>query len=491
MRKRDSWVIFLVALVAIWNTTYKLDFQPMFLWDESRQANNTMEIVKSGNYAFTTYENHPDFWNTKPHLLVLIQSVFFQILGPGLLALRLPSALAAAATVVLWFVFLYRRKRYMAAFAVVVILLSCRGFNVYHIARTGDYDALLVLLLSAVATTFFRGICEAWTSKRSFTISVLFTLAILTKSLAALIWLPVFGLLFLTLAKEKGKWLQQLVIPFSSSLFLAGMYYVLRESATPGYWNAVWQNEITGRYLIPNEGHVTHWYYYFQVLHDTYFQGFVYLLIPAFFGLFRAKEPDKKAMWFLLLSIALFLAIISFSATRIHWYIAPAIPMLAVFSVLGTESLIRILPYKKIVAAAVMMAVLFLSVWQFRILWKENLTFDGVYPQFVLQQAEKNGRMPHAGWWLYQNYKPLENYYRTVFAAKDIPFRITDKFDFKSADTVFMYHFNHTDSMHKYHYCRQLKAPQKSLPMWVFVVDSNRMVTNDRIEIPSRDTLTK
>jgi hypothetical protein len=107
-------------------------------------------------------------------------------------------------------------------------------------------------------------------------------------------------------------------------------------------------------------------------------------------------------------------------------------------------------------------------------LWKDNLQAEGVRPQFVLQQAEIAGKMPYKGYWMYENYKAIENYYSGIFRRKDIPFQMTDKFQYKSGDTVMVNHYNQLDSIGKYYECRQLVAPNDKMPIWVMVIDQSK-----------------
>lgn len=76
---------------------------------------------------------------------------------PPLLALRLPSAMATAATVALLFAFcrLVQRDR-LAGIAAAVLVLTSTLFVGPHVARTGDYDALLSLFILLQVIAFER-----------------------------------------------------------------------------------------------------------------------------------------------------------------------------------------------------------------------------------------------------------------------------------------------------------------------------------------------
>ncbi|MBJ6109715.1 hypothetical protein JAO73_11875 [Hymenobacter sp. BT523] len=74
------------------------------MWDEARLAVNATEILQSGDWLITRYDGQPDLWNTKPPLFIWLQA----------------------------------------------------GFNGTHVARFGDYDAVLTLALTATALQWYR-----------------------------------------------------------------------------------------------------------------------------------------------------------------------------------------------------------------------------------------------------------------------------------------------------------------------------------------------
>jgi len=468
--------ICIAAVIAVWNSTYKLDVQPMFLWDESRQANNALEMLESGNVKYTTYENQPDFWNTKPHLLVFLQWIFFKILGPGLLALRLPSALAIAATVIIWMVFFLRKNLWVSAILFLLIAFCSRGLNIYHVGRTGDYDALLTLFLSIAFLQLYTLLFENGNKKNKIIFSIAVGMALLTKSFAAAIWMPIFAALYFVFTKDKKLRITGMVLPLLIPILGVIPYYLLHEYWTPGYLNAVFENEVLGRYFQQNEGHETRWYYYFSELFSNYFEGFILVIIPAYFLMKKVDPQKEKSIRFFWILILLFLTILSISATRIHWYMAPVIPVfcaiLAWYCGVSLQAQNKNLKYA---AWGLNMILLGICFWQFPKLWKDNLSAEGVRPQYVLQQAELKGKMPYTGYWMFENYKAIENYYSGIFRRKNLAFRITDKFHFHAKDTVMVYHYNQLDSIGKYYECRQLAAPDNDLPIWVMVIDRPKL----------------
>src|SRR5690606_35013342 len=93
---RHPWLVFIILLVIVYFPIFgHLDTFPVKWWDEARNATNAYEMYRTGNWIVATYDYTPDMWNTKPPLLIWIQVFFFKMLGPTVLAIRLPSAFAA------------------------------------------------------------------------------------------------------------------------------------------------------------------------------------------------------------------------------------------------------------------------------------------------------------------------------------------------------------------------------------------------------------
>ena len=98
----DRWdALCLGALLLLWFSLLVLHYSslPLQTWDEARNANNALEIARSGHWLVPSYEGIPDHWNTKPPLMIWQMSALMRLGLPPLLAVRLPTMLAALATV--------------------------------------------------------------------------------------------------------------------------------------------------------------------------------------------------------------------------------------------------------------------------------------------------------------------------------------------------------------------------------------------------------
>jgi 4-amino-4-deoxy-L-arabinose transferase-like glycosyltransferase len=268
----------------------------MELWDESRNANNAIEMAINGQWLVTTFNGLPDHWNTKPPLLIWMVAALLQSGAPALLALRLPSVVATMATVSLLFLFcriaLHDR---LAGVLSALLLLASSLFMGPHVSQTGDYDALLSFLTLAVVLSFWRYVDTAREQgSRWLMISgAALTLAVLTKGVCALFVVP--GLVAYLLLKCRFLWAMRdtrLWLTALAVLIVSAGYYLGRDALDPGYLQAVWRNELGGRYLAALEAHHEGPLFYFLVLLLEFEPGF--LLIPLLILPLRGSDTLRR-----------------------------------------------------------------------------------------------------------------------------------------------------------------------------------------------------
>ena len=292
-------------------------------------------MAERGDFLVAHYLEKLDMWNLKPPLMVWLQVVSMKFLGYNTLAVRLPSALAGLATMLLmlWFSSQVLRQKAIG-FLSGMVLATTAGFVAIHVTRTGEYDALLSLFLLAYALTYFRFLHDDHIPKtKSLCYFGLFlTLAILTKGVAGFFFLP--GLLVYTIFQKKLFWLLRqpsVYIVGFAVLAVVGAYYLGRETLNPGYLQAVWENELGGRLSTALEGHQRPMEYYISRMFSWQFRPWIFLLPAALLlGYWQYKHTlTAQMVIFLSLNAFVFLLIISLAQTKLGWYNAPVFPLLA------------------------------------------------------------------------------------------------------------------------------------------------------------------
>jgi 4-amino-4-deoxy-L-arabinose transferase-like glycosyltransferase len=331
---KNIYLIILFSSLVYFPVFLHLEVLPMRVWDEARLAINAYEMSQNGNFIVTHFEGKPDMWNTKPPLMIWLQVGLIKLLGFSELATRLPAALSAffTALVILLFAIKYI-KNYWYGFISVLILITSYGYIHIHTTRTGDYDSPLTLFSLSYCLSWFLFI--QFNEKKYLNLFfITLTLAVYTKGIAALIFIP--GILLYTIFEKQFKSLFRNKF-FFINLFLCvitiSAYYLIREYLNPGYLKAVWENELGGRYLTTLEGHGHPFLFYYYQLIDSHY-SFWYPLIPCgiAIGLLTKDPLLKKITLFSTLMMFSYLLFISLSRTKISWYDLPLYPFLALIS---------------------------------------------------------------------------------------------------------------------------------------------------------------
>ena len=327
----------LLLLLAAFPLYYELGRNSVQLWDESRVAVNATGIAHNGHWLVPTYEGTPEHWNTKPPLLIWMQALCFRMAGYSTWALRLPTLLATMGTV--WLLFRFAAKvlqRPLAGLLGSMVLVTCAGYVRLHVARTGDYDAMLTFWQVLIWTTFFEYL-ETGNRRHFIWFTIGIIAATLTKGPAGLLGVP--GLLVYATMRHKLWWLlrqPKVYVAAGAWLLLVGGYYWARESVDPGYWAAVQNNDLGGRFLTALDNHSEPWYFYLLNIQQSFFTPWLWAIGPALLVAFLQPEGvAKRAAGLLIAFVVGWLAIISTAQSKLDWYDAPIYPALSLLIGIG------------------------------------------------------------------------------------------------------------------------------------------------------------
>jgi len=314
-----------------------LDTLSLRLWDESRLAVNTLEMCKDGDWIVTHYEGKPDMWNTKPPLMIWVQVGFAKAIGVNELSLRLPSAIAAFLTCcLLIFISVRYIKDFWFGFIAVIVLITTQGYISEHGARTGDYDSLVTLFIAAACFTFFL-YTENQKPKYVYFFFISLTLAVLTKGITIMLFMPAF-LIYLMTRKQLTATLRNkhFYVGLTGFLTIIAGYYALREHYNLGYLEAVRNNELGGRFTKVIEGNTGDFGYYYRNLIDFRMPEWVFL-IPCgiLLGMVSKDKKIYQLTFFSSVSMIGYFIVISLSETKCGWYDIPMFPLLAIIISMG------------------------------------------------------------------------------------------------------------------------------------------------------------
>src|SRR4051812_30737006 len=235
-RVQTAFALIVLATACWFVFFYRLSAQPMQVWDEIRLADNAIEMVETGDLLVTRYDGKPEVWNTKPPLQIWLEALSVKLLGIQSLAFRLPSALAALATVLLLFVFARRELANLWwALLTALVLLTSTEFVLTHVARNGEYDALLVLCLLASSIAWFRYVWRPDQHHWLWLTALFVVFGVYTKGVQGLLLLPGMLLYVVAVRRFRVAFSQRaLYAAAAAGVACIAAYYGVREHLQPG-----------------------------------------------------------------------------------------------------------------------------------------------------------------------------------------------------------------------------------------------------------------
>lgn len=324
--------MFLLLALIYFIVFLKLNAFHIRWWDESIFAVNTYEMLHNGKFFTPYFRSLPDFFNTKPPLIIWLQLICVRLIGYNELAIRLPSAIAAALSILLLFKFIASRFSLIWAWLSALILLTSPGFIAFHTARTGDSDAALTLFLLVANLHFFEYLFTQ-KPKHIFLFLLFISLAFATKSIAALLFAPAYLIILIQQKKLKSVLLSySFLAGISLFFFTAFALILLREQQDYSYVREI-LFEDAGRVLKVVQNHQEPAIFYFENLFNTRFSTwFILLVVGCVLAFCTKQQEEKKLLRGLTALILVYLIIVSSSITKLIWYDMPLFPYLAVLA---------------------------------------------------------------------------------------------------------------------------------------------------------------
>ncbi len=337
-----NYTLFLAffILLAGFNLFFMLGEPPVFDWDESRHGVSAYEMIINNNFIKNTYLNEPDYWNLKPPLGLWLISLSYVIFGFNVFALRFWSAFFGFLTILI--VIQIARKildKWSALFS-VGILSTYFSFIGIHSARTGDFDSMLIFLITLTAL-LMMGSEEK--KIRLYLSGLLFSLSFLLKSFASVqIILVIVIYYILTGYYKKLKFLDLvLFLLFSSIPILTWVFFRYLEDGFT-FFEKMLLYDFVERTSKSIEGHrATLMVYVESVILKGLPWSIILILAISYRNRLAIKWINKLGLYltfdnFLSKKIILSWAIPILLAsgivkTKTEWYIFPIIPLISLY----------------------------------------------------------------------------------------------------------------------------------------------------------------
>ncbi|MEM9948993.1 MAG: glycosyltransferase family 39 protein [Cyanobacteria bacterium P01_D01_bin.36] len=328
--------LLLLGLMAFTMLFWRLGAESLNDWDEAIYAQVAKEIVNSGDWL--TLHWGYEVWFHKPPLFMWVTATFFKLFEVNEFWARVPSALSGFGLVGCTYLIackLYKKKEGQSVAHRIGLLSAAvllTNYTFVHFSRFGTTDIALTLS-SYLAIYAYLWVCEercwAWCGVWSAIAA-----AVMIKGVAGL---AIAIVLFMTLLLT-NHWRQAICcIPFWIGFGIASMVVIPWHAAMLVMHGQAFVDQYllyhvversTGGGLEGNEGGP---FFYVASLGE-YFFPWVYLLPLAMFQQVRnlwQKGGSVGAV--LLVLVAIVFGGFSLASTKLHWYIIPMYPAMAIW----------------------------------------------------------------------------------------------------------------------------------------------------------------
>ncbi|WP_006786107.1 ArnT family glycosyltransferase [Thiorhodospira sibirica] len=327
----------LLLLAALWTAFFfNLHAFPLFDLDEGAFSEATRDMLARGDWIATYLYGEPRY--DKPILIYWLQALSVSLFGLQEWALRLPSALASTAWMLLIYAFCARLGD--ARTGLIAATLGASAFAITVVGKAAIADGLLNLLIAAAMFAIYLH----YTRRQPRYIYLAFIamgLGFLTKGPVAVV-IPLLASLLFYLLKGQGRaWLAAAFNPLGLGLFLALVlpwYLTITWREGPGFLLGFLLEHNLGRFQAPMHGHSGPLFFYLPVLLVALLP-YSSLLVRTLWEMRRSWVYRQDLHAFLLVWFAVVLVLFSLSGTKLPHYILYGVTPLLILMALHLETL--------------------------------------------------------------------------------------------------------------------------------------------------------
>lgn len=298
-------------------------------WDESVYANIARDTLRTGKWFVLHQGSSP--WFDKPPLCIWTTAIFYKIFGVNEFATRLTSACFGVATVLLVYLFVKRMYNKNTALLSALLLLALPHYLRY--TKLNSMDSALTFFITLMIFLFWMG-----QERPVYLIlcGISFVFAYLTKGLAAFLGPAIIFLYCFLSGNIRALVKKEFIIGIMFAVLAIGLWHLIQYLllGQEGLRGVIYHFKRTVAVV---DGHTGGPNFYQKAIFNKNkpWSVLIYVSLAYLIWLVFTKK-DKKAV---LLScwIAGTYIIYALIKTKLHWYIMPIYPALAVASALLIE----------------------------------------------------------------------------------------------------------------------------------------------------------
>jgi len=288
--------------------------------DEPRYPQAALEMIERQNFLVPYFNQEPRY--DKPILFYWAEIASLKIFGVSEFAARLPSVLAAIATLSL--VYLLAELEGMGWIA-CMILMSCLEF--FMLARMSITDSFLNLGICGSLVFFFLVYSQKLPRNYLYLSSFFLAWGLLAKGPVAFLLPSLIVLVFLICKKDFFFKIHELILLVLFTLLLAAPWYLAVHFETNGqFTQAFFLDHNIQRFTNTVSGHHSKWWYFLPVALIGFMPWTVFA-VPAFIKKQKKDLEIFALIWFLVIFV-----FYSFATTKLANYLLPAFAPLALLT---------------------------------------------------------------------------------------------------------------------------------------------------------------
>lgn len=327
------WIFFSVLMAIItFALLFKLGTSPIADWDEARHGVNAYEMLRQKNYIANFYNDSLDYWNLKPPISYWFVILGFKIFGYNAFGLRFFSALAYILVCVIISLYLKKSKGKIQSLLSLIILLSSYYLFINHCFRSGDADSIFLFFYTIAIVSMLK---TEDNPNWIFLTGLMFGLCFLTKSWHSITLLPtVFFYLIFTKGFKRLKWWRVCLL-FVFALLPIGIWAAIRYNFDGiTFFKEMVEYDLLNRSGNAIEGHNGTVFYYliFMIVGNP---AMIVSLIVILLSCIKHRKNKTKMSGFAIGCLVSFLSVFllfSIVKTKLFWYVAPCVPILAIYT---------------------------------------------------------------------------------------------------------------------------------------------------------------
>ncbi|MDD4013449.1 MAG: glycosyltransferase family 39 protein, partial [Candidatus Omnitrophica bacterium] len=319
------------ALLILW----RLGTGSLTSWDEGFYGGVSLEMIKSGDLVNLKWGGAA--WSDKPPLYMWLTVFFSRFFGLGELSVRLFSALCGIGTILVTYLLglkLYSRR---AGIASALVLLSTWHF--IWSSRVGMLDIPLTFFTSLSILFFVLGSPK---NRLLFFSPIAFAMAFLIKGMGAITILVIIALYAAISGNFRSLKEKPLVLGiFIALIVLAAWHISIYASYGQDFWNGYVVKHLLVRTTSSLDGHTGDIFTYFGVIPNKGrpWSGAGLALIPIL--LWRVIFLKERSHYLPVIWAITVIGLFSPVQTKLHWYIMPVYPALALMTGWGITWILK------------------------------------------------------------------------------------------------------------------------------------------------------